>query len=435
MDTHVTEAGYPLSFREDTAKTLGEHLQHQHSVELVGLKRVGINNFIRFFLFHDDIKKQYMPQDGHHFFILVDLNDLIEREIFPFWRLAFKRIVDAVEASTLDDSIKTKISNLFVASIQTGDLFLTYDGVREALSLLVKENIYPTLFFTRFDRLRGAVTQEFFNNLRALKDATNGKLSYVFTSYRELDTLVPAVFQRKNLSLFSNVLYVTPMPAKDSRIYIESYIKKYDLSLKEDIIKEIIFNAGGHVQYLQLSLVIINELYKKDMYPDGTDLVETILVDERTTLQSEELWDNFTDEEKAVLMKVLHGKKITQEEKERAIYLWNTGCLVDVKGKTKVFSPLFTAFLAEQDRKAKDTSGVEFSKKEHMLFSLLQTKVNDICEREEIVEFVWPEYKEYGVSDWSVDRLVARVRSKLKKQKGKYEIVTVRTRGYKLLEK
>jgi len=39
---------------------------------------------------------------------------------------------------------------------------------------------------------------------------------------------------------------------------------------------------------------------------------------------------------------------------------------------------------------------------------------------------------EFGVSDWAIDRLVARVRVKLPQQNSPYEIVTVRTRGYKL---
>ncbi|MBI2025734.1 helix-turn-helix domain-containing protein, partial [Candidatus Kaiserbacteria bacterium] len=73
-------------------------------------------------------------------------------------------------------------------------------------------------------------------------------------------------------------------------------------------------------------------------------------------------------------------------------------------------------------------------KKEHLLYTLLDQHVNDICEREKIVETVWPEYSEFGVSDWAIDRLVARVRSKLKRQKSLYEIVTIRTRGYKLAQ-
>ena len=70
-----------------------------------------------------------------------------------------------------------------------------------------------------------------------------------------------------------------------------------------------------------------------------------------------------------------------------------------------------------------------------MLFQLLLEKPNEITEREDIVEKVWPEYQEYGVSDWSIDRLVARLRNKLKQQKVGYEIQTIRTRGYKLLTK
>jgi DNA-binding winged helix-turn-helix (wHTH) protein len=46
---------------------------------------------------------------------------------------------------------------------------------------------------------------------------------------------------------------------------------------------------------------------------------------------------------------------------------------------------------------------------------------------------VWPEVEELGVSDWAIDRLVARVRNKLKLQKSGFEIQTIKTRGYKLI--
>lgn len=431
MDNHIAETGYPLSFREDLAHVLGDHLQHQRSVELVGMKRVGINNFLRFFLFHQDIKKQYMPQDGRHFFILVDLNDLIEREIFPFWRLAFKRIADAVENSTLSEGIKAKISSLFVASIQTGDLFLTYDGVREALALLAAENLYPTLFLTRFDRLKTAATPEFFNNLQALKDATHQKLSYVFTSYRELDSLVPTVFHRKDLALFSHITYVIPANKKDSDVVLETIEERYHHNLPEEVKEKVLAIAGGHTQYLQLTLLIISELGKKIEKLSKEELLQKILADERVKLQSEELWESLTEDEKSVLLKAAAKQKITPEEKEKGKYLWDIGML---NAKGEIFSPLFATFLKEQSQE-KEGNGVEFSKKEHMLFKFLEAHVNDICEREEIVDVVWPEYKEYGVSDWSIDRLVARVRKKLKKQKSMYEILTIRTRGYKLITK
>src|SRR5205823_970462 len=92
------EAGYPLKFREHESVMLAENLKHRHSVELVGMKRVGINNFLRFFLFQKHIEKKYTQgEDGKNILILVDLNDLVEKDLFAFWRLTLKRINDAAE--------------------------------------------------------------------------------------------------------------------------------------------------------------------------------------------------------------------------------------------------------------------------------------------------------------------------------------------------
>ncbi len=79
-------------------------------------------------------------------------------------------------------------------------------------------------------------------------------------------------------------------------------------------------------------------------------------------------------------------------------------------------------------------SNVELSKKENSLFNFLKSKVGTVCEREEIIKAVWPEVEEFGISDWAIDRLVARLRVKLKSQKAKFEIQTVKTRGYKMVE-
>ena len=79
-------------------------------------------------------------------------------------------------------------------------------------------------------------------------------------------------------------------------------------------------------------------------------------------------------------------------------------------------------------------SSIELSKKENLLFNFLKSRIGVICEREEIIQAVWPEVEEFGVSDWAIDRLVARLRVKLKSQNAKFEIQTVKTRGYKMIE-
>lgn len=430
MDT-VIEAIYPLDFREHEASQLRNHIQQSHPVELVGMKRVGINNFLRFFLSHDKIQGKYIPKNGHYLFIPVDLNDLIERELFPFWRLTCKRIADTVEKSDYPEEIKKKITDLFVATIQTGDLFLTYDGVREALVLLANENIYPILFFNRFDRLAEVITPEFFNNLQALRDITQHKVNYVFTSYRELDFLMPHAFQRKNSPFFSHAVYVRPANAKDSHTILALIEERHHLGIPEASKHILISLAGGYVQYLQIFALILSE--RRDDYRlDEEALFELFSSNERIRFQSEEIWESLSKREQEILTKVAQGKEVTSEEQHEARYLWNTGIVHD----HGVFSRLFQTFVLNHFESGNDEKEyVELSKKEHTLLELLKQKPNEITEREDIVEKVWPEYQEFGVSDWSIDRLVARLRGKLKQQDAPFEIQTIRTRGYKLLTK
>lgn len=156
------ESSYPLAFRSKEAAELGQHLKHQHSVVLIGMKRVGISNFLHFFLYHPDVTKTYIADGKKHLFIPVDLNDLVEREIYPFWMLTLKRILDAVENSTLDNAVKKYIETLFLESIQSKNLFLLIESVRRAIIKIVGRDLIPTIFFIRFDRIANAATPEFF---------------------------------------------------------------------------------------------------------------------------------------------------------------------------------------------------------------------------------------------------------------------------------
>ena len=427
MENFLFEKKYSSNFRIEDVKALSEAIAKRASVELIGMKRVGINNFLRFFLMN---RKQFLLSKGNeNLFILVDLNDLIERELFSFWRLTLKRLVDQVEESSLSKDIKEKISNIFLRCIQSGDFFLTFDGVKEIVSIISKNNTNITIFFTRFDRISEAVSLEFFHNLQSIKDAGIGKLSFVFTSFRSLSEMAPHIFDKNSLALFSKEHFIKPANKKDSLVMFNLFLENHKVTLDEKVKEEIIELSGGHAQYLQISSVILSEIYANGQKLFFSGLSKLIYEDERINLLSEELWESLNNDEKNILKDISNTKKINKEKIEKNSYLWKSGILT---AKNKVFSSLFENYIKKTES-GKSTQGPEFSKKEFLLYSILEKTPNEICERETIVEFVWPEYKEYGVSDWSIDRLVARVRNKLKKQKNGYEILTIRTRGYKLI--
>ena len=70
---HIIESLYPLDFRKEDSERLGTLLSQRRSVALVGMKRVGISNFLRFFLNHKDIVPTFLRGDNH-FFIPVEQN-------------------------------------------------------------------------------------------------------------------------------------------------------------------------------------------------------------------------------------------------------------------------------------------------------------------------------------------------------------------------
>ncbi len=432
MPHSIIEEKYPLTFRQEEAKELGRHLKNRHSVVLIGMKKVGISNFLRFFLNNKDIPGTYIKDYKRHLFIPIDLNDLVESEIPPFWTLTLKRVVDALEKSSMEDKIKEQIGNLFLESIQLQDLFFTIDSVRLALLKITEQGYLPTLFFIRFDRMKDAVTPEFFSNLDGIK-STNHQVSFVFTSYQPLKKIMPLVFPKTTWSVFFKNVYIPPAKKEDVKIIYTSFKKHFGTQLAEGLEDYLFDLVDGYTQYLQLALIFLHE--KKETIKTKEELFLGLTKDERINFQSEELWESISKDAQMVLLKISNKEKIPSEEKKKSIYLWNTGFVKTNGANNHIFSKLFENFVMQKKQTENTKEAItEFSKKENALFELLLEKKNNICEREQIVERVWPEEEYLGVSDWAIDKLVARVRNKLKNQNNDYEIQTIKTRGYKLTQ-
>lgn len=434
MLSNVIQSSYPLSFRAQDAKRLGQLLKDRRLVVLIGMRKVGISNFLRFFINHQGVIEKYLTpaSSEQHLFIQVDLNDLVEREIYPFWVLTFKRVVDSCLVSPLVNEVtKKELEKMFLDGIQSENLFLLMDGVRRSLLKLVGQNILPTLFFNRFDRIKDTATSEFFANLKGLHDASDHRVAFVFTSFKPLEKLFVNIPQSTFLLFNAQDLYLKPVTRQDLEVIFEADKSLYRLNLSLELKQKLFELANGYIQYLELALIM---LYQEGISIETPKRLEDLLKkDERINLQSEEIWDSLNDEEHEVLGKVILG--ITESSiPPTGRYLIESGMLFkDGNEKMKIFSPLFEHFVKHKFSGKNHLETPELTKKEHLLLKLLQGSAGEIVERETIIECVWPEEEALGVSDWAIDKLVGRLRSKLKDQNSLSEIVTVKTRGYKII--
>jgi len=435
MLTRPIEANYPISFRNEDAKALSEALKRHQSVELIGMKRVGISNFLRFFLYNPQVREEYLgsKKGETYLFIPIDYNSLIERERYPFWLLTFKRILDAVEHSDLPDELKSHIDKIFDTAIQYKETFFIVDGMRKALVELTKHKAIPVLFMIRFDRLLDSVTPELFANLQGFYDACGEKLIYVFTSYQQLHYLKPEVFDKHSMAVFSKPVYVQPADQEDMNIIFSTFEERYKLNIDQKVKKTLIDMSGGHVNYLQLSLIILNERIAAG--EKISDILELIEHDERIELQSEELFSYLDKDDQDVLLSIVKGE-LKSANGTHDGYVWHTGMVVNSKQPPRIFSPLFEKYVRSlSDDRSPSQEETYLTSKEHKLFTLLKDHLDEICERELILETVWAEYEAIGVSDWAVDRLVARLRKKLQQMNSEFSIRTVRTRGFMLVNR
>ena len=183
----IAETQYPAGFRAKDSQALAKLLNQHHSVVLIGMKRVGISGFLKFFIQRYRAKNQ--------FFVYIDLNDLIELSRPAFWTLILTRLVDNIQKSTLSEPVKRRCRRLFIQSIQLKDGFFTQESIRQILVEITAAGLLPVIFVNRFDRLKPAITREFTSNLVGLYDFTHRHLVYVLTSFRPLPELPSTLFK------------------------------------------------------------------------------------------------------------------------------------------------------------------------------------------------------------------------------------------------
>jgi len=433
MPTSAFETTFPITFQKQVSVNFCKLLKNRYCINLVGFKRVGINCYLRYFLNHPQLKKFYLSAKNLKLhFVLVDLNDLFEKDYYPFWILTQKRIADSMEYLPSNLQLKKDLQRLFLSSIQSKELFLIIDNIRESIKLLIQSGFQLVIFFNRFDRLGGLINTDLFCNLESLRDTTNRKLSYIFTTYRELSEWSAALERHPSLSLLMETMYIKPVNSMDGKIVANAYLKTHRIKLSDDMLSELIALSGGSIQFVRLFCLALIQLYQNNSKIDQILLSEILQIDERVLLHCDEIWESLSDQEKATLTKLLKTQKISESEHKLSQYLWNTGLIID----NEIFSPVFAQYLKHKlEKHYQDNSSVELSKKESLLFDLFKKLPDQIIERSLIIDTVWPDEAEFGVSDWAIDRLIGRLRMKLRKQHHKYEIITVKTRGFKMVNK
>lgn len=431
----VPEASYPANYREKNTQAICGLIKKQESVCVVGMKRVGISNFLRFLAFNPKVKEKYFGEEkGKFLFVVTDANDLIEVSSKAFWVMLLARLTEAAKEDTIDEKTRKTLARLYKEAQDQKDPFFIFDNLKKGVGLLTANtNLNLIFFLIHFDRLTALFDLQSFANLQALRDVAKHRVSYILTARRRLPELCPDCFAGASLNLFARSYFLKPASLADMNSISDYFERKIAQKIRGGVKDEIFKLCAGHTQFTQLALIAWSEWNKKDK-EDAKNLLNHLLRDERIILQCEEIWERLFPIEQKFIKGLVAGRSLDPYEEKGVGFLFETGLITKTKKGLKLFSPLLEGFIKARFLDGGKKENKEFTKKENLLFSFLLENKDEICSRDEIIEKVWPDYAEIGVSDWAIDMLVARLRKKIKLREEPYKILTIRGRGHKLID-
>lgn len=421
----IPEAAYPASFRQKETEDILTILRQHQSVTIVGMKRVGVSHFLRFITHNPQIRSR-LNNGKQTVFVYLDTNDLTEISLQQFWLLLLKRLYDT--ASELPADKKDHVTKLYKEIVGKGNpeaLFLL-EGIKEIAEIYASSEHYLVIALSRFDRLLPVFSEPFFANLQSIVDSASEHITYIFTSYLPFSKLCPEIYFAASFSMFTKTYYLKPVVGDDLYIIIDAFERQRGIALPQEVRKCLVHLSGGHVQLLQLFLIVVSEFHTTAKTDEATLLI-TLPSDERIGLQCDEILESLTPQEKNYL---LAGQPSTQKPSE---YLLETGIIVQ-NGSTRLFSPVFEQYLKNKQKELAlpQHPFSVLTKKESMLLTYLVEHKTEICSRDDMIAAVWPEFED--ISDWALDQLVSRLRRKLESQGAQMKIKTNRGKGYQLVD-
>lgn len=219
--------------------------------------------------------------------------------------------------------------------------------------------------------------------------------------------------------LYDHIIKYPLYGESDLKQFIAHYNHHWNFSLPYKAIKEIIDACGGY-------LWLIHQAHR-NLRDNSEMTIHQALTDELLVKKLEIVWDKFTKEEQSIMRKIVQD---TFQEKDAMShefhYLKSIRAIIEDKGKVRLGIPLLSTLIEQESKLNKfilrennlfignvDIT-LKLTKKERIFVSLLLSTKKRVISRDTVAKAIWGKNWEEKFSDWAIDRLVHRVRKKLK---------------------
>ncbi len=438
--TETEYARYSPTYRAAEVSQVMRWIKAGQSGCLIGLRGAGKSNFLRF-LSRDDVRQQYLGQRLADFALVhIDFLALTECADWAVYELILDRLAADLHTARMEPRIIEEIASLHRGSMRRKDAVTAQRAVERSLDIICQSSEqHIILVLDEFDAVFRTLKPTLFRNLRAMRDAHKGRVSYLIVVSDELAYLRDDLTELEHFCrlVSRNVCGLGPYNEPDARQMITYLAAQRSIELSAPEIARLVELSGGHAGLIKTLLSL----------DKGALLADPGLIDHPAVqAECEKVWASLAEDEQAALCAVASGAPVASSAVQRA----------KLKGLVRagsahsaaVFSPLFADFCRRQaipsqkrviiDRTLGtaliDGQRVELTELEYELLGYLYERRGQVCTKDELIANVYHQQydrAEGGIDDARLQTLISRLRAKVEPPR---HILTIRGEGYKFVE-
>lgn len=445
-------ADFPADYCQEHVRDILGWIRVGEGGVVVGMSGAGKSNLLGFLASRLDVVQAHLGDAAASTcLLLLDANRLPSLTGTSFYRAMLQTLHR--QRACLIESLRHDLSALYQGCIDCQDDLLLLGAVQDMHYLFCYEGGRRVVWLMdRFDATCRRLDAQFFNSLRALRDAFKSRLCYVVATRQPLPYLRnPAEIDEFCEIMAANTCWVRPLVERDARWVARRMAERLGASFDPADVTRILSLSGRLPAFLK---VAFTGLANGDLQTgEGAAAWEKSLL-ERPEIkrQCRELWDDLTETQRVVLLRVMAGTPAGEIEPEPLAYLEKLGLVARQGDQRRVFSPLVASYV----RQAKGLSDgqirlhpktravwrgdaelpVTLTAKEDLLLSYFLEHTGELCTKDNLVRAVWPdEVPLDGVRDDRLAQLVRRLREKIEFDPGDpVYILTVHGQGYRFVQ-
>lgn len=440
MDNHFESLYPPETMKDECAKTVAL-IQSGGFVQAVGIPGVGKSTLLRLFAYNSGVRRFHLKdQTSLYHFVYMNFSEVKHRELGDVTKFMLLSLISSLRERELFDEAEY-IDEKLAWALPLKDEMVFFQALRESVEYLSSVRGYRIVFL--IDRLGTYfpnITEQFFINLRVLRNAAKFSFSVVFSLGRPLDMVLGDVTREIDDVLLGNTVFVgiSHLVGIEFRMqHLEREMgKTCDVSVRHELLRL----TGGHGK-------LVKNGYEALLLDGARGNMKEFLLGRRQIQNCLfEIWNYFTVEEQQILVGDGLGMQ-TKEGDHLVKFLSSLGIIVE--GKISI--PLFATYIVSQKkvlsnlsydlekkvvlRGGRDISEM-FSSSEYRLLVALLIRRGEVVSRDELIEAVWGDLASLeGVTPQAFDQLVYRVRKKVEVDADSpHMIQTIKGRGVRISE-